>query len=306
MNDKEHEQLKRLLRRAKELQIEEEKSMLRKRIEGQLLKFTNVVKGYQYRWCVVDPDSGTVEYYEKEEHKRSGRPRGTLNLTVSRLSVFAFLLNFHHLAVVLIFYFPLPAADAKERQFWVDRIRAVAEFHSDQAEHHPTIATLPDPQDKESHLSVLSPPITGSPLHSPCSGASVTRPQPRNTPVRKSGSTNKAAHPNQVHPATVSNEQRTFLLPSSDALAPELDSFPVFCSGCSAGPHAQLCELFRRLESETQALVNAVDVSLMLTVLNTNCDHIQWLFFITFFNDYSNFLVSLTRTLTTRISTSRT
>ncbi|OON20490.1 hypothetical protein X801_03626 [Opisthorchis viverrini] len=47
-----------------ELRIEEEKSLLRKRLEGQLLKFTNVVKGYQYRWCVVDPDAGTVEYYE--------------------------------------------------------------------------------------------------------------------------------------------------------------------------------------------------------------------------------------------------
>ncbi|KAF6778880.1 hypothetical protein AHF37_01613 [Paragonimus kellicotti] len=160
-------------------------------------------------------------------------------------------------------FLKLKAADAKERQFWVDRIRAVAEFHSDQAEHHPTIATLPDPQDKDSHLSVPIPASTASPLHSPCSGSNVTRPQPRNTPVRKSGSTNKAAHPNQVHPGTVCNEQRTFLLPSSDALAPELDSFPVFCSGCSAGPHAQLCELFRRLESETQALVNAVDTLLL-------------------------------------------
>ncbi|KAA3680524.1 uncharacterized protein DEA37_0005677 [Paragonimus westermani] len=220
----------------------------------------------------------------------------------------------------------IAAADAKERQFWVDRIRAVAEFHSDQAEHHPTgsasiilrrltadrevkireeqagfcpgrgcvdyiftlrqileqrhiyrrqtivvfldykgafdsgdqstlleplkrraqirvygvrqgrplspflfnfvmdeimedclrhsqdagvdllpgerltyldyaddkvllfdnfqlaqIAYLPDPQDKEPRLSVLSPGSTGSPLQSPCSGASVTRSQARNT-----------------------------------------------------------------------------------------------------------------------------
>ena len=33
------------------------------RFEGQLNKFTNVVKGWQYRWFVLSPESGRLEYY---------------------------------------------------------------------------------------------------------------------------------------------------------------------------------------------------------------------------------------------------
>ncbi|TPP67781.1 Oxysterol-binding protein 11 [Fasciola gigantica] len=40
---------------------------------------------------------------------------------------------------------------------------------------------------------------------------------------------------------------------------PSLDGFPVFCPGGSADPRAQLRELFRQLEAETQTLSNAVD-----------------------------------------------
>lgn len=31
--------------------------------EGQLYKYTNVVKGWQYRWFVINPTRGTLEYY---------------------------------------------------------------------------------------------------------------------------------------------------------------------------------------------------------------------------------------------------
>jgi len=32
-------------------------------MEGTLSKWTNVVKGWQYRWCVLDDISGTLSYY---------------------------------------------------------------------------------------------------------------------------------------------------------------------------------------------------------------------------------------------------
>ncbi|VDP64709.1 unnamed protein product [Schistosoma mattheei] len=44
------------------------------------------MKGYQYRWFVIDPDSGRIEYYEKEDHKRSLKPRGALSLIIATLS----------------------------------------------------------------------------------------------------------------------------------------------------------------------------------------------------------------------------
>jgi len=34
-----------------------------KQHEGQLLKFTNVMKGWQNRWFILDPWTGVLEYY---------------------------------------------------------------------------------------------------------------------------------------------------------------------------------------------------------------------------------------------------
>ena len=36
---------------------------LRKPTEGQLSKWTNLMKGWQFRWFTLDPDSGLLEYY---------------------------------------------------------------------------------------------------------------------------------------------------------------------------------------------------------------------------------------------------
>ena len=35
--------------------------------EGQLNKFTNYVKGWQYRWFVLDTEAGTLAYHLLEE-----------------------------------------------------------------------------------------------------------------------------------------------------------------------------------------------------------------------------------------------
>lgn len=36
----------------------------RQPLEGQLFKYTNVMKGWQYRWFVLNPDLGKLEYFE--------------------------------------------------------------------------------------------------------------------------------------------------------------------------------------------------------------------------------------------------
>lgn len=33
-------------------------------MEGHLLKYTNVMKGWQTRWFLMDPESGMLEYFE--------------------------------------------------------------------------------------------------------------------------------------------------------------------------------------------------------------------------------------------------
>ena len=32
-------------------------------MEGQLSKWTNYVRGWQYRWFTLDPDTGMLDYY---------------------------------------------------------------------------------------------------------------------------------------------------------------------------------------------------------------------------------------------------
>lgn len=54
-------------------------------MEGLLNKYTNVMKGWQYRWFVMDADSGMLEYFEKEEHKKQ-RPRGYVHLAGAVIS----------------------------------------------------------------------------------------------------------------------------------------------------------------------------------------------------------------------------
>ena len=35
----------------------------RQPMEGMLSKYTNVMKGWQYRWFIMDPNKGVIEYY---------------------------------------------------------------------------------------------------------------------------------------------------------------------------------------------------------------------------------------------------
>lgn len=53
-------------------------------VEGLLYKYTNVVKGFQYRWFILDPSRGTLEYFmvspamlqpesDSQEKRRNGK-----------------------------------------------------------------------------------------------------------------------------------------------------------------------------------------------------------------------------------------
>ncbi|CAH8513040.1 unnamed protein product [Schistosoma turkestanicum] len=231
MDGKDRENIFKLIKRAKELQNDEEKSHLRKRTEGQLLKFTNVMKGYQYRWFVIDPDSGRIEYYEKEDHKRSLKPRGTLNLVYASICPSdedsqTFFINASNGDLL-----KLKAIDAKERQYWVDRLRAVSEYHSEKAEQHPLIGTLSGTSTASNHTD---PQNTGS--------------QALNSSKISYSQSNEV---NQTNNQTVSEN-----FPVADT-----STFPVFCPGRPPDPRVQLGELFRQLELENHALSSVVDTT---------------------------------------------
>jgi hypothetical protein len=98
------------------------------RYEGQLSKFTNVVKGWQYRWFVLEAEAGRLEYHLLEE--RNGRCRGSQLLAGAAIVPSeedgqTFSVNFASGEV-----FKVRASHTKERQVWVDRLRACAHRHN--------------------------------------------------------------------------------------------------------------------------------------------------------------------------------
>ncbi|XP_078366737.1 oxysterol-binding protein-related protein 11-like isoform X3 [Oculina patagonica] len=102
----------------------------RKPTEGQLSKWTNLMKGWQFRWFTLDPDSGLLEYYVDKEKKKLG-PRGSVYLGGSMIAPgdeadsFTFTVSAANGDI-----FKLRANDAKERQDWINKLRSVAEFHT--------------------------------------------------------------------------------------------------------------------------------------------------------------------------------
>ena len=99
-------------------------------IMGNLLKWTNVVKGWQLRYFLLSPETGMLHYYLSEDRVTEGVPRGTLQL---------------HSAIVqpsegdqcMFAIFPntgdpyrLRAANVKERHLWMERIRQVVYKHT--------------------------------------------------------------------------------------------------------------------------------------------------------------------------------
>ena len=92
------------------------------KIEGQLSKFTNVVNGWQYRWFVLDTSSMVLEYYLLEE--KDGKCRGRQEMegaivVPSEEDSHTFCINFSSGEV-----YKVRAAEARERQMWVDKLRA--------------------------------------------------------------------------------------------------------------------------------------------------------------------------------------
>ncbi|CAN8010731.1 unnamed protein product [Ixodes pacificus] len=101
----------------------------RQPLEGQLFKYTNVVKGWQYRWFVLNPDIGMFEYYMLDELKK-GRPRGAVHLAGAVISPSDEDGQMFTVSAACGEVYKLRGHDAKERQFWINRLRKVAEDHT--------------------------------------------------------------------------------------------------------------------------------------------------------------------------------
>ncbi|XP_058067004.1 oxysterol-binding protein-related protein 11 [Anopheles bellator] len=114
-------------------------NMNRQQLSGQLYKYTNVVKGWQYRWFSVDAQGGMLSYYlplcepagdDSSPQLVGNVPRGQVHLAGAVICPSdedskTFTVNCASGDMM-----KLRAGDARARQEWVDGLRAVVESHS--------------------------------------------------------------------------------------------------------------------------------------------------------------------------------
>ncbi|CAG0897205.1 unnamed protein product [Darwinula stevensoni] len=128
---------------------------MRQPLQGQLLKFTNVVKGWQYRHFILDPERGILEYYvDAHDSQKKSRPRGFVHLAGAVISPSDEDSQTFTVNAACGEVYKLKALDAKERQHWVMRIRAVCERHTQAiAQSNPPLP----PREHRNHSSGTPP-----------------------------------------------------------------------------------------------------------------------------------------------------
>ncbi|XP_059622774.1 oxysterol-binding protein-related protein 11 [Phlebotomus argentipes] len=113
---------------------------------GQLYKYTNVVKGWQYRWFTVDAQAGTLSYYlcdtstlsdDTNPHNvgtavtpKNQTPRGQVHLACAVVCPSVEDSRTFTISCASGDTLKLRASDARARQEWVDGLRAITESHT--------------------------------------------------------------------------------------------------------------------------------------------------------------------------------
>ncbi|KAJ8925522.1 hypothetical protein NQ315_009361 [Exocentrus adspersus] len=109
-------------------------------MEGSLSKWTNVMKGWQYRWFVLDENSGLLSYYTSKEKMMRGVRRGCVRLKGAVIGIddeddSTFTVTVDHKT------FHFQARDAEERQKWVHALEETIIRHGNRTKwelHHPS------------------------------------------------------------------------------------------------------------------------------------------------------------------------
>ncbi|KAJ8686790.1 hypothetical protein QAD02_022584 [Eretmocerus hayati] len=121
--------------------------------EGLLYKYTNAMKGWQYRWFILSAETGELHYFLTESEKNQ-RPRCSIYLAGAVIAPSdedsnTFVVNSATGDMV-----KLRATDARARQEWVDKLRAVAEMYTRAiASSHPPLPP------REHSSSLRNPPV---------------------------------------------------------------------------------------------------------------------------------------------------
>ncbi|OWF54381.1 Oxysterol-binding protein-related protein 9 [Mizuhopecten yessoensis] len=114
-------------------------------IEGPLSKWTNVMKGWQYRWFVLDESSGILSYFTSKEKMMRGARRGCVRLKGAVIGIddeddSTFTITVDQKT------FHFQARDADEREKWIQGLENAILRHSHtHKKHEPkTVPTAAD------------------------------------------------------------------------------------------------------------------------------------------------------------------
>ncbi|XP_052755654.1 oxysterol-binding protein-related protein 9 isoform X1 [Galleria mellonella] len=97
-------------------------------MEGSLSKWTNVMKGWQYRWFVLDENAGLLSYYTSKEKMTRGVRRGCVRLRAAVIGIddeddSTFTITVDHKT------FHFQARDGLERERWVRALEDTISRH---------------------------------------------------------------------------------------------------------------------------------------------------------------------------------
>ncbi|CAD0202972.1 unnamed protein product [Chrysodeixis includens] len=97
-------------------------------MEGSLSKWTNVMKGWQYRWFVLDENAGLLSYYTSKEKMTRGVRRGCVRLRAAVIGIddeddSTFTITVDHKT------FHFQARDGSERERWVRALEDTISRH---------------------------------------------------------------------------------------------------------------------------------------------------------------------------------
>ncbi|XP_054984833.1 oxysterol-binding protein-related protein 11 [Sorex araneus] len=99
-------------------------------VYGYLMKYTNLVTGWQYRFFVLNNEAGLLEYFVNEQ-SRNQKPRGTLQLAGAVISPSDEDSHTFTVNAASGEQYKLRATDAKERQHWVSRLQLCTQHHTE-------------------------------------------------------------------------------------------------------------------------------------------------------------------------------
>ncbi|KAM4698458.1 oxysterol-binding protein-related protein 11 [Rhinophrynus dorsalis] len=99
-------------------------------ISGYLMKYTNLVTGWQFRYFVLNNEAGLLEYFVNEQ-SRNQKPRGTVQLAGAVISPSDEDSHTFTVNAASGELYKLRATDAKERQHWVSRLQICTQHHTE-------------------------------------------------------------------------------------------------------------------------------------------------------------------------------